>query len=111
MHDEFHGWRHADAILAHDFPNEWRDIPDVLPRFRLLFDLRALSAGVIITRSGELQDIFNNPGRKSSFGALTTHMSRLLSRIEGGGGVGCPLWVFGIIKALYVDGGGDEQRI
>lgn len=190
-HYEVHEWRHASAILAHDFPDEWRDILDVLTQFRLrrewievgggqksriaanidgfltgrgwqekqfqtavmvdgrrlespthkidcyrnqigleiewnnkdpffdrdlnnfrlLFDLRALSVGVIITRSDELQNIFNDIGRKSSFGASTTHMSKLLPRIEGGGGAGCPLLVFGITKALYVDGGRDEQRI
>ncbi|RNF34952.1 BglII/BstYI family type II restriction endonuclease [Paracoccus methylarcula] len=184
-HYEVHEWRHASAILAHDFQDEWRDILDVLTafrlrrewievgggrksqvadridgflmrrgweekqfqtavlvdgnrldspthkidcyrnkigleiewnnkdpffdrdlnNFRLLFDLRALSVGVIITRSDELQDIFNDLGRKSSFGASTTHMSKLLPRIEGGGGAGCPLLVFGITKKLYVDGG------
>lgn len=184
-HYEVHEWKHASAILAHDFPDEWQDIIDVLTdfrlrrewieigggrkskiseaidgflfrrgweekqfhtavlvddsrkdspthridcyknqigleiewnnkdpfydrdlnNFRLLFDLRALSVGVIITRADELQDIFNDLGRKNSFGMSTTHMSKLLPRIEGGGGAGCPLLVFGITKALYVDEG------
>ncbi len=33
----------------------------------------------------------------------TTHMSRLLPRIEGGGGGGCPVAVFGIRKDAYVE--------
>lgn len=41
--------------------------------------------------------------RGSSYGASTTHMSKLLPRIEGGGGGGCPLLVFGISKRLYVE--------
>jgi hypothetical protein len=38
-----------------------------------------------------------------SYGASTTHMSKLLPRIEGGSGAGCPILVIGISKALYED--------
>jgi hypothetical protein len=69
----------------------------------LLFDLRALDVGIIITRSDELQEVFNQIGRGSSYGNSTTHMSKLLPRIEGGGGAGCPLLVFGITRALLVE--------
>lgn len=180
---EVHEWKHACAILKEDFPEEWRDILDLLTafrlkkswitnpggsksqvstfmdsflyqrswqekhfatqimvdgkalespthkvdcvknrvaleiewnnkdpffdrdlnNFRLLFDLRAISVGVIITRCDELQEIFKSLGRGSSYGASTTHMSKLLPRIEGGGGAGCPLLVFGIKKELYVE--------
>lgn len=180
---EIHEWRHAVAILATDYPNEWRDILDVLSgfrlhrseiavgggsksqvagridgafiakgwrersfrtrividdqsldspthkvdcfknkvglevewnnkdpffdrdlnNFRLLFDLRALSVGVIVTRCDELQTIFAQLGRGSSYGMSTTHMSKLLPRIEGGGGGGCPILVFGISAKLYVE--------
>ncbi len=180
---EIHEWKHACAILASDFPDEWNDIIEVLSEFRLykswlttgggqkskisgfideflyqrgweekkfstrvvvdeqsmdtpthkidcyknrialeiewnnkdpfydrdlnnfrlLFDLRAISVGVIITRCDELQDIFNGLGRGQSFGASTTHMSKLLPRIEGGSGAGCPLLVFGISRKLYVE--------
>ncbi len=71
--------------------------------FRLLFDLRAISAGIIITRSDELQDIFNHLGRGASFGASTTHMSKLLPRINGGAGGGCPILVLGITKKLFIE--------
>ncbi len=181
-HYECHEWKHASAILKHDFPNEWDDLMAVLTmfrlrhdwiavgggskskvsgffdgflydrgwqetqfdtgvtvdghqykspthkvdcyrnkiaieiewnnkdpffdrdlnNFRLLFDLRSISVGVIITRADALQDIFNDLGRKSSYGNSTTHMSKLLPRIEGGGAAGCPLLVFGITKRLYV---------
>lgn len=85
-------WNNKDPFYDRDLNN-----------FRLLFDLRAISVGVIITRCVELQDIFNNLGRGSSYGASTTHMGKLLPRIEGGSGAGCPIIVFGISKSLYVE--------
>jgi len=84
-------WNNKDPFYDRDLNN-----------FRLLFELRALSVGVIITRCDELQEIFNELGKGASYGASTTHMSRLLPRIHGGGGGGCPLLVFGISKKLYV---------
>lgn len=83
-------WNNKDPFYDRDLNN-----------FRLLFDLRAISVGVIVTRSDELQSVFNGIGRGSSFGASTTHMSKLLPRIKGGGGAGCPLLVFGIKQSLY----------
>lgn len=85
-------WNNKDPFYDRDLNN-----------FRLLFELRAISIGVIITRSDELQDIFNDLGRGSSYGASTTHMSKLIPRIEGGSGAGCPILVFGISKKLYVE--------
>ena len=85
-------WNNKDPFYDRDLNN-----------FRLLFDLRAISVGVIITRCDELQDIFNELGRGSSYGASTTHIGKLLPRIEGGGGAGCPILVLGISKSLYED--------
>lgn len=179
---EIHEWRHASAILATDFKNEWDDLCDVLPRFRLcrsyitqgggnkseiskwfhqnlnvakgwvekefdtsvvvdgkktespthavdcfknrialelewnnkdpfydrdlnnfrlLFELRVVSVGIIVTRCDELQGIFNSLGRGTSYGQSTTHMRKLLPKIEGGGAGGCPVLVFGIKESLY----------
>ncbi len=83
-------WNNKDPFFDRDLNN-----------FRLLFDLRAISVGIIITRCDNLQDIFNSLGRGASYGASTTHISKLLPRIEGGGGAGCPILVFGIKGALY----------
>lgn len=85
-------WNNKDPFFDRDLNN-----------FRLLFDLRVVSVGVIITRADELQDIFSALGRGKSFGNSTTHMSKLLPRIEGGGGAGCPILVFGITKKLYIE--------
>jgi hypothetical protein len=85
-------WNNKDPFFDRDLNN-----------FRLLFDLRVISVGIIITRADELQEVFKSLGRGPSFGASTTHMSKLLPRIEGGSGAGCPLLVFGITRSLYVE--------
>lgn len=83
-------WNNKDPFFDRDLNN-----------FRLLFDLRALAVGVIVTRCDQLQNIFDDLGRGSSFGNSTTHMSKLLPRLEGGAGGGCPILVFGIRAACY----------
>jgi hypothetical protein len=83
-------WNNKDPFFDRDLNN-----------FRLLFELRAISVGIIVTRCDELQTIFDSLGRGSSYGASTTHMSKLLPRLQGGSGGGCPILVFGISKKLY----------
>lgn len=85
-------WNNKDPFFDRDLNN-----------FRLLFDLRVVSVGVIITRCDHLQGTFALLGRAASYGASTTHMSKLLPRIQGGSGGGCPLLVFGISEKLYVE--------
>ena len=85
-------WNNKDPFYDRDLNN-----------FRLLFDLRAISVGVIVTRCSELQAIFDRLGKGKSYGNSTTHMAKLLPRIEGGSGGGCPLLVFGIKPTLYVE--------
>jgi hypothetical protein len=85
-------WNNKDPFFDRDLNN-----------FRLLFDLRVISVGVIITRCDNLQEIFDSLGRGKSNGSSTTHMSKLLPRVQGGGGAGCPLLVFGIGRSLYVE--------
>ena len=84
-------WNNKDPFFDRDLNN-----------FRLLFDVRAISVGVIITRCDSLQQIFDELGKGSSYGSSTTHMSKLIPRIEGGGGGGCPTLIIGIGRALYV---------
>lgn len=85
-------WNNKDPFYDRDLNN-----------FRLLFELRAIDVGIIITRTDELQAIANELGRGKSYGQSTTHMSKLLPKIEGGGAGGCPVLVFGIRRALYVE--------
>lgn len=49
------------------------------------------------------QGILSQLGRGSSCGTSTTHMAKLLPRIEGGDGAGCPLIAFGIKPSLYAE--------
>lgn len=178
-HYEVHEWKHACAILKNDFPDEWKDLIDLLTNFklykswilkpggsktkvaskidnilyergwqekgfhtsvsvddvtidspthkvdcfknkvalevewnskdtsfdrdlnnfRLLFELRAISVGIIITRCDSLKSLFEKLGKK--YYTSTSHMSKLLPRIEGGGGAGCPLLVIGINSSVY----------
>ena len=83
-------WNNKDPFFDRDLNN-----------FRLLFELRVISIGIIVTRCDALQDIFDTLGRGSSFGSSTTHMSKLLPKIEGGGGGGCHILVFGMKETLY----------
>jgi hypothetical protein len=85
-------WNNKDPFYDRDLNN-----------FRLLFDLRAIDAGVIITRCTELQMIFDDLGRGPSYGSSTTHMAKLRPLLDGGSGGGCPVVVFGIRRAAYVE--------
>lgn len=82
-------WSNKDPFFDRDLNN-----------FRLLFELRAISVGIIITKADELRGVFEKLGIFSKYGTTTTWMSKLLPRIEGGGGGGCPVLVFGIKKSL-----------
>lgn len=85
-------WNNKDPFYDRDLNN-----------FRLLFDLRVLDVGIIITRSSELQAIFKDLGKGESYGASTTHHEKLWPRLEGGGGGGCPVLTFAIRPSLYVE--------
>ncbi len=85
-------WNNKDPFFDRDLNN-----------FRILFDLGVIDVGVIITRCDELQQIFKNLGEGKKYGSSTTHMAKLLPRIRGGGAGGCPIVVFGIRGACYVD--------
>lgn len=85
-------WNNKDPFYDRDLNN-----------FRLLFDLRAIEVGVIVTRGSELQAIFNSLGKGSSYGNSTTHLDKLLPRLDGGGGGGCPVLVFAISERLYIE--------
>lgn len=85
-------WNNKDPFFDRDLNN-----------FRLLFDLRAIDVGVILTRATELHTLFNDLGKP--FGTSTTHHEKLWPRLDGGGGGGCPVLTFAITERLYVDDG------
>lgn len=85
-------WNNKDPFYDRDLNN-----------FRLLFDLQVIDVGVIITRCSALQTIFNRLGKGSSYGNSTTHMGKLLPRLRGGSGGGCPIVAFGISSKIYIE--------
>jgi len=68
-------WNNKDPFFDRDLNN-----------FRLLFELRAIEVGIIITRSWELQAIFKQLGKGSSYGKATTHHEKLGSPAKTVGG-------------------------
>lgn len=84
-------WNNKDPFFDRDLNN-----------FRLLHELKVISVGVIVTRADELQELFKELGRGASFGASTTHYSKLLPKITGGGAAECPLLIFTITKNACV---------
>jgi len=85
-------WSNKDPFYDRDLNN-----------FRLLFERDAIDVGVIITKSDELRQIMERLGIWSKYGTSTTWISKLIPRINGGGGGGCPILVFGIKKSLFVE--------
>jgi len=84
-------WSNKDPFFDRDLNN-----------FRLLFDLRVISVGIIVTKSDDMASLFDDLGIWDKYGTSTTWMHKLLPRINGGGGGGCPILVFGIKRGLYV---------
>lgn len=85
-------WNNKDPFFDRDLNN-----------FRQLFDLRAIEVGVVITRASELQSVFNRLGKGASYGNSTTHIDKLMPRLEGGAGGGCPIVAFGITEECFID--------
>jgi hypothetical protein len=90
-------WNNKDPFFDRDLNN-----------FRLLYDLRVADVGVVVTRSTALQHWLNQnyamfAKAHGTFGASTTHFDKLEPRILGGGAGGCPVLVFAMTPAIYVD--------
>ena len=54
-----------------------------LSNFRLLRQLGVLSVGVIMTRCSELQTLFDSPGKGAAYGNSTTHVDKLMPKLDG----------------------------
>jgi hypothetical protein len=83
-------WNNKDPFFDRD-----------LTTFRLLFELNVLSVGVIITRASELQGIFDELGKGRSYGNSTTHMGKLIPKLNNRASGGCPVLALGIRKTAY----------
>ncbi len=94
---------------------EWNSKDQTFDRdlyaFRAFFEYDRISAGVLVTRSNKLDPWFASLGSyldkngtqrryQDKYGASTTHMGKLIPRLESGRSGGCPVLVFGITPAL-----------
>jgi len=79
---------------------EWNNETEFYDRdlnnFRLLWERRVLSVGVIITRLTELQSLFDKLGKGKSYGPSTTCWDKLIPKVDGGCAAGCPLLLVGL---------------
>jgi len=89
------------------FDLEWNSKDQTFDRdlyaFRAFFEYDAISLGVLVTRSNDLDPLFKELGINSKYGASTTHMGKLIPRLEAGRNGGCPVLVFGITTKLLSD--------
>lgn len=86
------------------FDLEWNSKDQTFDRdlyaFRAFFDYNRISVGVLVTRSVELNALFHRLGIHAKYGASTTHIGKLLPRLQAGRSGGCPVLVFGITTRL-----------
>jgi hypothetical protein len=96
-------WNSKDGVFSRD-----------LGTFRVLHEWDLISAGIIITRCDELQELFDSLGWTKDkngkpqkigkkYGQSTTHVSKVLSRLDSRDAGMCPMLVVGIRKACYRD--------
>jgi hypothetical protein len=108
------------------FDLEWNSKDQTFDRdlyaFQAFFESGAISVGVLVTRSGDLNRVFKTVGpaldkdgkeiinkdgktspTMSKYGASTTWMGKLLYRLNAGRNGGCPVLAFGIKAACVVD--------
>ncbi|KAF0221950.1 MAG: hypothetical protein FD176_3050 [Rhodospirillaceae bacterium] len=89
------------------FDLEWNSKDQTFDRdlfaFRNFHEYGKISAGILLTRSAALNDVFGQLGVKAKYGASTTWMGKLLPRLSAGRGGGCPILVFGITPMLIHD--------
>ncbi|MEZ5196704.1 MAG: BglII/BstYI family type II restriction endonuclease [Bacteroidales bacterium] len=103
-----HGSHKVDYIKGRiAFDLEWNSKDQTFDRdlyaFRAFFEYDAISLGILVTRSNELDPLFKELGIKPKYGTSTTHMGKLIPRLIAGRNGGCPVIVFGITTKLLVD--------
>jgi len=88
---------------------EWNSKDQTFDRdlyaFRTFYECGIIGCGAIITRSAELNPLFDELGIKQKYGASTTWMGKLLPRIHARRHGGCPIFVAGITPRTIVDWG------
>jgi len=103
-----HGTHLVDYLKGRvAFDLEWNSKDQTFDRdlyaFRAFFEYDAISVGVLVTRSSDLDLIFKRLGINGKYGASTTHLGKLTPRLLAGRNGGCPILVFGITSKLMID--------
>ena len=99
------------------FDLEWNSKDQTFDRdlyaFEQFFNYNRISAGVLVTRSNQMDEYFKGLGEYTDrngvkrrymdkYGSSTTQMTKLLPRLEAGRNGGCPVLVFGITPRLLI---------
>lgn len=88
------------------FDMEWNSKDQTFDRdlyaFKTFFEYDKISLGVLLTRSTSLVPLFKHLGINKKFGASTTHMDKLIPRLDANRNGGCPVLVFGITPNLLI---------
>lgn len=85
------------------FDLEWNSKDQTFDRdllaMRTYFECGLVDVGIIVTRSEELNQIFEELNVKSKYGASTTWMGKLKYRLDSRRNGGCPILAVGIKKS------------
>lgn len=88
------------------FDLEWNSKDQTFDRdlyaARAFYECGLISAGVLLTRSADLNELFSELKIKPKYGASTTWMGKLLYRLNAGRNGGCPILAFGITRQVVV---------
>ena len=91
------------------FDLEWNSKDQTFDRdllaMRTYFDCGLIDVGIIVTRSEELNEIFRKEHILAKYGASTTWMGKLLSRLDSRRNGGCPILAIGIRKGCVEEDG------
>jgi hypothetical protein len=103
------------------FDLEWNSKDQTFDRdlyaFRAFFEYRKIAVAILVTRSNDLDPYFDELGEyvdkygvrrkyKDKYGASTTHMNKLLPRLDAGRSGGCPVLAIGMTQRQLVRGNG-----
>lgn len=89
------------------FDLEWNSKDQTFDRdliaMRAFHEFGVVTAGIIVTRSADLNEVFDQLKVKNKYGASTTWMGKLLPRLDAGRNGSCPILVFGITRKLLIE--------
>ena len=86
------------------FDLEWNAKDQTFDRdlyaMRAFYEANVIAAGVLVTRSVELNKEFQRLGIMQKYGASTTWLGKLIPRLEANRGGGCPILALGMTSRL-----------